>query len=81
MKKLVDAGTIRRSDRVVVISTAHGLKFTDFKVKYHEMRLEGIISEQPNPAIDLPAKYDTVRDRMLREIELRFSGSGASGGR
>ena len=81
MKKLVDAGTIRRSDRVVVISTAHGLKFTDFKVKYHEMRLEGIISERPNPAIELPATYDTVRDRMLQEIELRFSGSGAQGGR
>ena len=72
MRKLVDAGTIRKSDRVVVISTAHGLKFTDFKVRYHEMTLDGIESQDPNPAIELPADYDTVRDHMLREIDRRF---------
>ncbi len=71
-RKLVEAGTIKKSDRVVVISTAHGLKFTDFKVRYHEMTLDGIESENPNPAIDLPADYDTVRDHMLREIDRRF---------
>ena len=62
----------RRSDRVVVISTAHGLKFVDFKVKYHEMRLEGVASALPNPPIELPASYQTVRDEMLRQIEQRF---------
>ena len=41
-EKLVARGVIKKSDRVVVISTAHGLKFVDFKVKYHEMTLEGI---------------------------------------
>ena len=71
-RKLVERGTIRPSDRVVVISTAHGLKFVDFKVRYHEMRLEGIESRDPNPPIELPADYGAVRDRMLREIELRF---------
>jgi threonine synthase len=71
-RKLVERGTIRPSDRVVVISTAHGLKFIDFKVRYHEMRLEDIESSDPNPPIELPADYRTVRDRMLREIELRF---------
>lgn len=71
-KKLVKDGTIKRQDRVVVISTAHGLKFVDFKVRYHEMQLEGIVSEAPNPPIELPADYDTVRDRMLGEIDRRF---------
>jgi len=71
-RKLVERGTIRPSDRVVVISTAHGLKFVEFKVRYHEMRLEGIESQDPNPPIELPADYAAVRDRMLREIELRF---------
>jgi len=71
-RKLVERGTIRPSDRVVVISTAHGLKFVDFKVRYHEMRLEGIESRDPNPPLELPADYAVVRDRMLREIELRF---------
>jgi len=73
-RKLVERGTIRPSDRVVVISTAHGLKFVDFKLRYHEMRLEGIESQDPNPTIELPADYAVVRDRMLREIERRFEG-------
>jgi threonine synthase len=71
-RKLVERGTIRPSDRVVVISTAHGLKFVDFKLRYHEMRLEGIESDDPNPPIELPADYAVVRDRMLSEIERRF---------
>ncbi len=71
-RKLIDRGLIGKSDKVVVISTAHGLKFVDFKVNYHEMRIDGIESQEPNPAIELPASYEQVRDRMLREIELRF---------
>lgn len=71
LKKLVAGGTIRRGDRVVVISTAHGLKFVDFKVRYHEMTLEGVESQAANPPIELPADYAVVRDHMLREIERR----------
>src|SRR5215468_11335143 len=40
--KLAKRGVIGARDRVVVISTAHGLKFVDFKVRYHSMTLEGI---------------------------------------
>jgi threonine synthase len=71
-RKLVERGTIRPSDRVIVISTAHGLKFVDFKVRYHEMRLEEVEAQDPNPPIELPADYAVVRERMLREIERRF---------
>jgi threonine synthase len=70
--KLVKRGEIRPSDRVVVISTAHGLKFVDFKIRYHEMQLEGVESEIPNPPLSLPADYEAVRDAMLREIDRRF---------
>jgi threonine synthase len=70
-EKLSKRGIIRRGDRVVVLSTAHGLKFVDFKVRYHEMALEGIESLRPNPPIELPARYQTVRDEMLRQIERR----------
>jgi threonine synthase len=72
MRKLVDRGLIDSGDRVVVVSTAHGLKFTDFKLAYHEMRLDGIAPDNPNPPIELPARYADVRDRMLQEIDLRF---------
>ena len=72
MEKLVARGAIGRGDRVVVISTAHGLKFVDFKLRYHEMRLEGVESRLPNAPIELPARYETVRDEMLRQIDRRF---------
>jgi threonine synthase len=72
LEKLVKRGAIKRNERVIVLSTAHGLKFVDFKVRYHELRLAGIASDWANPAIELPADYDAVRDRMLREIEGRF---------
>jgi threonine synthase len=73
MRKLVERGEIHKSDRVVVISTAHGLKFVDVKLGYHQMQLEEVAPELPNPPIDLPASYQSVRDRMLAEIERRSS--------
>src|SRR5450432_3019973 len=36
LEKLLDRGVIDRKARTVVISTASGLKFTEFKVRYHE---------------------------------------------
>ena len=74
-EKLVDREIIRPGDRVVIISTAHGLKFVESKVKYHEMRLDNIDSKWANPEISLPADYGLVRDRMLREIDSRFKGN------
>ncbi len=71
LEKLVARGEITDKETVVVISTAHGLKFVEQKVKYHRMELEGIESERPNPPIELPARYETVRDEMLRQIERR----------
>lgn len=72
LRKLQERGLVRADDQVVVISTAHGLKFIDSKLDYHMMRLEGVPSEHPNPPIELDAEYGLVRDRMLREIETRF---------
>ncbi len=74
MEKLVARREIHGGDRVVVISTAHGLKFVDFKVRYHELALEGIESRLANPPIELPARYAAVRDEMLRQIDRRFGG-------
>jgi len=76
LRKLQERGEVKPGDRVVVISTAHGLKFVDFKLRYHEMRLEGVVPEHANPPIELPADYGTVRDELMRQIEGRF-GRGA----
>jgi threonine synthase len=48
-------------DRVVVISTAHGLKFSRFKVGYHDETLPGVTARHANPPIELPADVDAVR--------------------
>lgn len=40
LEKLVAAGTIRKHQRVVVLSTAHGLKFSEFKTRYHTGQLD-----------------------------------------
>ena len=53
--KLIKRGDIQKDDRVVVISTAHGLKFTDFKVGYHDSALQDVISRHANPPVELPA--------------------------
>ena len=73
MKKLVARGLVKPSDRVVVISTAHGLKFIDFKVDYHRMTLEEIVPDRANPPIELAADYEKVSSRMLEEIDRRSS--------
>ena len=59
--KLVERGTILPEHRVVVISTAHGLKFTGFKVGYHEGTLADVIARHANPPLELPAEPSAVR--------------------
>ncbi len=67
---LVERGTIARSDRVVVISTAHGLKFTSFKVGYHEGKLAEVESDLANPPIYLPADLQVVKETIARKLQL-----------
>ena len=58
--KLLEKGTIKKDERVVVISTAHGLKFSEFKVQYHQEQLEDVASRFANPPVELPANFDAV---------------------
>jgi threonine synthase len=61
LAKLVKRGDVTKTDRVVVISTANGLKFTDFKLQYHEGTLPGISPTHGNRPVELPNEYDAVR--------------------
>ncbi len=61
--KLLKAGKIDKSEHVVVISTAHGLKFTDFKVNYHEGKLDFPCRMRTNPS-KLPARVDAVKEAL-----------------
>lgn len=69
--KLVEKGIIKKEDRVVVISSAHGLKFTEFKIRYHQDQLQkmGVNSYHCNLPVELPAQYDAVRDQLYRTLE------------
>jgi threonine synthase len=68
--KLVDRGQIRPDQRVVVVSTAHGLKFTGFKVGYHEGALADVVARYANPPLELPADRVVVREAIDRAIDL-----------
>jgi threonine synthase len=70
LEKLVSRGEIGKHERVVVVSTANGLKFTDFKVRYHD----GELPEVPNPKhanhpVLLPNDYTAIRDAVRRSLD------------
>jgi threonine synthase len=60
LEKLIARGVIDKKARTVVVSTASGLKFTEFKVRYHEKALPGVSSSHANPPVNLPADFDKV---------------------
>ena len=62
LEKLASRGVVKRGDQVVVVSTAHGLKFSDFKTGYHDGTLPGIASPLRNPGVKLPASLGAVQD-------------------
>jgi threonine synthase len=66
LQKLVTRGEIRKDDRAIVISTANGLKFADFKVAYHTATLAGVEPHYANPPVELPNDYDAVRRALDR---------------
>jgi threonine synthase len=66
--KLLERGEILPEHRVVVISTAHGLKFTSFKVGYHEGTLAGVNARHANPPLELPADRAAVQKAIDRAI-------------
>lgn len=63
-EQLAADGTMKPDDEVVVISTANGLKFTEFKVRYHEAALadHGVTATHQNPPLELPAELGAVRE-------------------
>jgi threonine synthase len=70
LEKLVARGEIRPSERVVVVSTANGLKFTDFKVQYHERKLANVPTPKyANTPILLPNDYVAIRDEVRRRLD------------
>ena len=75
--KLRERGVIGPRERVVVVSTAHGLKFADQTAAYHQKKLAGIASRFANQPIELPNDLGRVRDAMLSAIDAVAAANAA----
>ena len=69
LRKLVERKVIRAHERVVVISTAHGLKFSEQKIAYHLGTLAGIHSSHQNRPVELAADTRQIADAISRYVE------------
>ncbi len=67
--KLLQRGTIEPEKKVVVISTAHGLKFTRAKLRYHQGNLDEVEIRHSNTLLTLAADEGTVRTAIERKLE------------
>jgi threonine synthase len=66
--KLLRRGIIKPTDRVIVISTAHGLKFSGFKTDYHDRNLSEVKPCYANKPLELPADLATVKKELFATI-------------
>jgi threonine synthase len=69
LRKLVDRKVIRSNERIVVLSTANGLKFADQKAAYHMGALDGIKPTYRNKPVELPADAKRVARTIARHVE------------
>ena len=72
LEKLVAKGEIHAGAKVVVVSTAHGLKFSDSKNSYYDGTLEasGIKSKYSNQFVKLAATKEAVHEALKSRLEV-----------
>ncbi|XP_047151729.1 threonine synthase 1, chloroplastic-like [Vigna umbellata] len=61
--KLRNSGVIGPRERVVVVSTAHGLKFAQTKIDYHTGAIPGM-GRFANPPVSVKADFGSVMDKL-----------------
>jgi threonine synthase len=69
LRKLVERNIIRSHERVVVISTANGLKFAEQKIAYHAGTLAGIHASRQNRPLELSADPMQITEAISRYVE------------
>jgi len=69
LRKIVERKVIRSHERVVVISTAHGLKFAEQKIAYHSGTLAGIHPSHQNRPVELSADTRQITDAISHHVE------------
>jgi len=69
--KLREQGVIGPSDRTVVVSTAHGLKFAQSKVAYHAREIPGMACNFANPPVPVKENIWAVIDAIKTKFDLK----------
>jgi threonine synthase len=67
--KFIKRGEVKPNHRVVVVSTAHGLKFGEAKTAYHTGTVPGVVPTYANPPVELKAESTAVYDAVMRHID------------
>lgn len=68
--KARDEGIIGRDERVVIVATAHGCKFSRSTIDYHSLTLPGITPKRPNRIVEVEADAGAI-ERLLPSAALR----------
>jgi threonine synthase len=68
--KMRARGLVGPTDRTVVVSTAHGLKFTEFKLGYHEGLLKDVKGTRRNVPVEMAADVDRVAEKLEASLSL-----------
>ncbi|KAL1345140.1 hypothetical protein HN51_018925 [Arachis hypogaea] len=66
--KLRNSGVIKPTDRTVVVSTAHGLKFTQSKIDYHSKDIKEMACRYANPPVQVKADFGSVMDVLKKYL-------------
>lgn len=67
--KLRNSGVIKATDRTVVVSTAHGLKFTQSKIDYHSRNIKDLACQFANPPLQVKADFGSVMDVLTKYLQ------------
>lgn len=70
LTKLREKGVIAPSDRTVVVSTAHGLKFAQSKVAYHAKEIPGMECHFANPPVPVKEDLGAVMDVLKQKFNI-----------
>ncbi|KAK3220434.1 hypothetical protein Dsin_014404 [Dipteronia sinensis] len=68
LKKLRDSGVIGKTDRTVVVSMAHGLKFTKSKIDYHSKEIKHMACRMANLPENVRADFRSVMDVLKKYL-------------
>ncbi|KAG5547115.1 hypothetical protein RHGRI_012964 [Rhododendron griersonianum] len=69
LMKLRERGVIGKTDRTVVVSTAHGLKFTQSKIDYHSKGIEGMACRYANQPVEVEADIGAVMSVLSQYLD------------